>query len=173
MGTGYFPGVKYGRGVLLNSQLLLGPRSWKSRAIPLPTLWATLGLQRETFTFLLWQYVSTIYRIYSRNSRNFLTKILYLNLGCVIYARKRFYVNKSGYTGNFLNILLEAWITRWRELREKIQYYIPQRDEFYKIKQYLGRGGVRQNTTVLCPIYYAGDDMFRPLWAIFESQKYM
>ena len=33
-----------------------------------------------------------IYRIYSRNSCTFLTKILYLNLGCVIYARKRFYV---------------------------------------------------------------------------------
>ena len=32
-------------------------------------------------------------------------------------------------------------------------------------------GGVRQNTTVLCPIYYADDDMFRPLWAIFRSQK--
>ena len=58
------------------------------------------------------------YRIYSRNSRTFLTKILYLNLGCVIYAKKWFYVNKSGYTGNFLNIVLKAWITRWRELRE-------------------------------------------------------
>ena len=58
------------------------------------------------------------YHIYSRNSRTFLTKILYLNLGCVTYARKRFYVNKSGYTGNFLNIVLKAWITRWRELRE-------------------------------------------------------
>ena len=50
----------------------------------------------------------TVYHIYSRNSRSFLTKILYLNLGCVIYARKRFYVNKSGYTGNFLNIVLKA-----------------------------------------------------------------
>ena len=58
------------------------------------------------------------YCIYSRNSRTFLTKILYLNLGCVIYARKRFYVGLSGYTGNFLNIVLKAWITRWRELRE-------------------------------------------------------
>ena len=48
----------------------------------------------------------------------FLTKILYLNLGCVIYARKQFYINKSGYTGNFLNIVLKPWITRWRELRE-------------------------------------------------------
>ena len=38
----------------------------------------------------------------------FLTKILYLNLGCVIYARKRFYVGLSGYTGNFLNIVLKA-----------------------------------------------------------------
>ena len=44
---------------------------------------------------------SNKYRVYSRNSRTFLTKILYLNLGCVIYARKRFYINKSGYTGNF------------------------------------------------------------------------
>ena len=34
----------------------------------------------------------------------------------------------------------------------------------------LGRGGVSQNTAVLYPIYYA-DDMFRPLWAIFRSQK--
>ena len=52
------------------------------------------------------------YRIYSRNSRTFLTKILYINLGCMIYVRKRFYLNKSGYTGNFLNIVLKAWITR-------------------------------------------------------------
>ena len=69
----------------------------------------------EVSNVLIWQIM---YRIYSRNSRIFLTKILYLNLGCVIYARKRFYVNTSGYTGNFLNILLKAWITRWRELRE-------------------------------------------------------
>ena len=33
-------------------------------------------------------------------------------------------------------------------------------------------GAVRQNTTVLYPIYYA-DDMFRPMWAIFRSQKYI
>jgi len=33
-----------------------------------------------------------------------------------------------------------------------------------------GGGGVRQNTAVLYPIYYADDDMFRPLWAIFRSQ---
>jgi hypothetical protein len=44
MGTGSFPGVKYGRGVLLTTHLLLVPRSWKSRAIPLPTLWATPDL---------------------------------------------------------------------------------------------------------------------------------
>ena len=43
MGTGSFPGVKYGRGVLLTTHPLLVPRSWKSRAIPLPTLWATPG----------------------------------------------------------------------------------------------------------------------------------
>ena len=44
MGTSSFPGVKFGWGVLLNNHLLLVPRSWKSRAITLPTLWATPGL---------------------------------------------------------------------------------------------------------------------------------
>ena len=44
MGTGSFPGVKCGQGVLLTTRPLLVPRSWNSRAIPLPTLWATPGL---------------------------------------------------------------------------------------------------------------------------------
>jgi hypothetical protein len=44
MGTGSFPGVKCGRGVLLTTHILLVPRSWKSRAIPPSTLWATPGL---------------------------------------------------------------------------------------------------------------------------------
>ena len=43
MGTGSFPGVKCGRGVLLTTLPLLVPRSWKSRAISLPTIWATPG----------------------------------------------------------------------------------------------------------------------------------
>jgi len=43
-GTGSFPGVKCGQGVLLTTHPLLVPRSWKSRAIPLPNLWATPGL---------------------------------------------------------------------------------------------------------------------------------
>ena len=41
MGTGSFPGVKCGRGILLTTHPLLAPKSWKSRAIPLPPLWAT------------------------------------------------------------------------------------------------------------------------------------
>ena len=44
MGTDSFPGVKCGRGVLPTTHPLLVPRSWKSRPIPLPTLWATPGL---------------------------------------------------------------------------------------------------------------------------------
>ena len=43
MGTGSFPGVKCGRGVLLTTHPLLVPLSWKSRAIPLPTFWARAG----------------------------------------------------------------------------------------------------------------------------------
>ena len=41
MGTGSFPGVKSGRGVTLTTHPLLESWSWKGRAIPLPTLWAT------------------------------------------------------------------------------------------------------------------------------------
>ena len=44
MGTGSFPEVKCGRGVTLTTQPLLVLRSWKSRTIPLPTLWATQRL---------------------------------------------------------------------------------------------------------------------------------
>ena len=44
MDTGSFPGVKCGRGVLLTTHRLLVPRSWKSRAILLPTLWTTPSL---------------------------------------------------------------------------------------------------------------------------------
>ena len=44
MGAGSFPGVKCGLGMLLTTHPLLVPRSWKSSAIPLPTLWATPGL---------------------------------------------------------------------------------------------------------------------------------
>ena len=50
---GSFPGVKRGRGVLLTTHPLLLPRSWKSSAIPLPTLWTTPGLYRDYFTVTL------------------------------------------------------------------------------------------------------------------------
>ena len=53
MGTGSFLGVKCGRGVLLTTHPLLVPQSWKSRAIPLPTLWATPGLLEDHFIFIL------------------------------------------------------------------------------------------------------------------------
>jgi len=46
MGTGAFPGVKSGRGVLLTTHPLLAPRPWKSRAIPLPPSGHELGLSR-------------------------------------------------------------------------------------------------------------------------------
>ena len=48
MGTGSFSGVKYCRGVLLTTHPLLVPRSWKSKAITQPTLWATTGPVKGT-----------------------------------------------------------------------------------------------------------------------------
>ena len=52
MGKGSFPGVKCGRGLLLTTHPLLVPRSWKSRAIPLPIIWATPGLKWYHFNFI-------------------------------------------------------------------------------------------------------------------------
>ena len=59
MGTGSFPGVKSGRGVTLTPHPLLEPWSWKSRAIPLLSLWAVRPVQslsfctRAHFTFFI------------------------------------------------------------------------------------------------------------------------
>jgi hypothetical protein len=50
MGTGSFPGVKYGRGVRLTTHPLLVLRSWKSRAIPLLSLRAFVAYEKgETY----------------------------------------------------------------------------------------------------------------------------
>jgi len=53
MGTGSFPGVKCVRGVPLTTHPLLVLRSWKSRAVLLPTLWATPGRNGITVPFTL------------------------------------------------------------------------------------------------------------------------
>jgi len=53
IGTGYFPWVKCGRGVLLTTHPLIVSRSWKSRAIRLPILWATPDLWRDHCTFYM------------------------------------------------------------------------------------------------------------------------
>ena len=55
MGTGSSPGVNYGRGVLLTTHPLLVLWSRKSRAITLPTFWATTGPVTGTL-YLLFNY---------------------------------------------------------------------------------------------------------------------
>ena len=57
-GTGSFPGLKSGRGVTLTTHPLLVPRSWKSRATRLPTLWSTPGLYRPSVP-VQYSYTST------------------------------------------------------------------------------------------------------------------
>ena len=57
MGTGSFPGVKSGRGVLLTPHPLLVPWSWKGRAISLPNFWTTIG--PVTGTLYLYQKTTT------------------------------------------------------------------------------------------------------------------
>jgi len=66
MGTGSFPGVKYGRGVTLTTHSLLVPRSWKSRATPLLTLWATIGPVTGTlYRYLI--YLSLLFGLHLYN----------------------------------------------------------------------------------------------------------
>ena len=71
-----FPGGKVGRGVLLTTHPLLVPRSWKSKAIPLPTLWATTGpvtgtlyLFYELFIYVEVRYTADLFcKIWTENS---------------------------------------------------------------------------------------------------------
>ena len=66
-GTGSFPGVKYGRGLLLTTHLLLVPWSWKSRSITIPTFWATTGPVTGTLylTYKLPRNVGTLLPAYT------------------------------------------------------------------------------------------------------------
>jgi len=73
MGIESFPGVKCGRGVLLTTHLLLAPRSWKGRAIPLPPLChnlacngVTLPLALHIYNLQTVLYVICIGQFYSR-----------------------------------------------------------------------------------------------------------
>jgi len=75
MGTGSFPRVEYGRGVLLTPHPVLVPRTWKIRAIPLPTLWATTGPVTGTLYPSL--YVSNVYSFMLQ--MNYLVKIQGIN----------------------------------------------------------------------------------------------
>jgi hypothetical protein len=59
MGIRSFPGVKYGRGVMLTTHPLLVPWEWKSRAILLTALWAPTG--PVTGTLYLFYY-SEVYK---------------------------------------------------------------------------------------------------------------
>jgi len=78
MGTGSFPGVKCGRGVLLTTHPLLVSRSWNSRAIPLPTLWATPGLERDHFIFLPYRYQMLAPVVNQLSSTNWKLKKMFL-----------------------------------------------------------------------------------------------
>jgi hypothetical protein len=81
MGTGSFPGIKCGRGVLLTIHPLLEPTSWKIRATPLPTLghnracngvtlpyychWVSTQLQLTSISYHIISYHHIIYHIIS------------------------------------------------------------------------------------------------------------
>jgi len=57
-----FSGGKVRPGVLLSTQTLLVPRSWKSKDVPLPTLWATTRPVSGTLYLALFIIHYSIYR---------------------------------------------------------------------------------------------------------------
>jgi len=90
MSTGSFPGVKCGWGVLLTTHHLLVPRLCKSRAVPLPTLWATPGLYRGHFTFFYilhfsstqYQSISIIHDVIQGGGSEGVNKVRVLIMNC-------------------------------------------------------------------------------------------
>ena len=72
-----FPGGKVQPGRAADHSPPLVPWSWKSRAIPLPTLWATTGPVMGTLYLLIFKYlqIALTNRTYFDQSR--------LNFGCV------------------------------------------------------------------------------------------
>jgi len=88
MGTGSFSRVKYGRGVLLTTHPLLVSWSWKSRAIPLPTFWATTGPVTGTlYLFFTYEYYKKTVNV---NNQPFFFRCTYIYmifvLTCLVTA---------------------------------------------------------------------------------------
>ena len=82
MGSGFFPGVKSGRRALTTTHSILVPRSWKNRAIPLPTLWATTGPvtgTRYLYKHCVVHYCSTLFTTRFSNYMKFVKKIYMQN----------------------------------------------------------------------------------------------
>ena len=93
MGTRSFPGVKYGRGVLLTTHPLLVPRSWKSRAIPLPILWATTRPVTGTLYLYLYVQFSTYTISYCSPSTGlFLYSYFISGLECSIFIKLNLHI---------------------------------------------------------------------------------
>ena len=108
MGTRSFPGVKYSRGVLLTTHLLLVPWSWKSRAIPVPTLWATTG--PVTGTLYLYEYLKghgKVKAVHAVNSMQTLPNLCSLRL-------KQFHKRYKKIEIKILNCGLNFCLWKWR-----------------------------------------------------------
>jgi hypothetical protein len=94
MGTGSFKGVNYNRSVLLTTHPLLVPRSMKSRAIPLLSLWATTG--PVTGTLYHFTYVIRTNKMHT----------LYINVSVLLFVFDMFRKSKCSSSGGYLHAVL-------------------------------------------------------------------
>ena len=102
MGTGTFLGVKYGRGVLLTTHPLLVPWCWKSRAIPLPTLWATTRPVTGTLYLFTINYILHAIKCLTYKEI-FKVNIVYVKEMCVLH-----HANFSEKIGS-IKTAMEVW----------------------------------------------------------------
>jgi len=75
MGIGSFPGVKFGWRMVLTNQPHLVPWSWKSRAIPLLTLWATTRPVMGTLHLLPLPFLNVHFIFFTYSHEYFLAVI--------------------------------------------------------------------------------------------------
>ena len=115
-----------------------------------------LRLFAVLFGLLLINYVLICTGMYCRSNAPYMSPLMLLRL--------KTQLPKLFFIGKFITVQRHNNLVKIRQ--QVYRRIIP-------VVFYANQEGfwVRQKKLSIYPIYYAGDDMFRPLWAIFRSQN--
>ena len=103
----WVPGVKYGCGALLTTHHLLVPLSCKSRAIPLPTLWATIRPVTGTLYILL-GFPPSGFFVQFFNMFTFISPISHITLHVLLQMAKAFNLSAQSSSNKQLKITIRV-----------------------------------------------------------------